>query len=55
MHAKIESGTVTYKAIDKVWWVDSVHQLSTTQLLSSSDSSGTGEIIGRAKVRKPVG
>lgn len=30
----MESGTVIYKAIDKVWWVDLVHQLSTMLLLS---------------------
>lgn len=28
----MESGTVIYKAFGKVWWVDSGHQPSTTQL-----------------------
>jgi len=53
MHGKVESGNVPYKAVDKVWYVSPVQQLSTTQLLTCSVPSGTGE-RRRAKVRKPV-
>lgn len=42
MHSEVEGGNVIYKAIDRVWWIDPVQQLSTTQLLTCPAPVGQG-------------
>lgn len=48
----MKSGTVIHKAFVKVWWVDSVHQPSTTQLFWLQQDRGDNR---RSKGEKTCG